>query len=473
MEKHKRVVLVTCLSAYFLSIVMLYQMSPFFMRYATQEVHADPAAVGLIFAALPFASFLGAVPATRFVSKVGPRRALSLGLFFLAVGTGAFGMCKSVVAWVLWRFVQGFATAPVYCVISSTLASTFTGEGEFARVNGYQEIMANIGFSIGPMLGGAMYEWGGFEAPFVISAIAHTLFVVVFEFVPDKMYDPPESLLDNEAKETREDLAQHDPETNQMGVWEVMFRRVVLVTGITSLSPGIWGSLEPVMADHFRATLGNISDSTVGAIMAAPALSATLAAIVVPRLSHRVSDLAFMLGGFLMMAIGLSGFCLPDPGDDPEVASGGLPTGSPAQWALQLISLNVCGFGFAVAWTPCMPSLVESAAGQVVENTGMDRHSAVQRVSTPIAAVFSGGSALGEALGPIIGGSAVGAVGFDGMSRIYMVVLFAYCGLLAREMVADRKKMGIVVPDAKISPAMHFHSTTMSGIKERAMSFGT
>merc|ERR1719382_606378 len=95
---------------------------------------------------------------------------------------------------------------------------------------------------------------------------------------------------------------------------------------------------------------------------------------------------------------------VPLPGQDPYVAELGLERGSSAQWMLQIGSMSIAGFGFTAAWTPCLPTLIETASDKVALETGASHAVATQRVSAPVAAVFNAAAAIGEASGPLLGG---------------------------------------------------------------------
>merc|ERR1719424_2146474 len=107
-------------------------MSPFFQPYAQATTGATTTTVGLIYSALPFASFVCSFAVAGVVTRVGSRVALGGGLLLLAGSSLGFGLARSVPAWFLWRSIQGAATAPIYTSISCMLADTFTAEGEFA-----------------------------------------------------------------------------------------------------------------------------------------------------------------------------------------------------------------------------------------------------------------------------------------------------------------------------------------------------
>ena len=123
---------------------MIYQMSPFFEVYARESCDASTLTVGFIFAAMPASSFLGNLAMDGMIRRFGVDVMMNFGLILLAGSSLGFGLSKSVLGWVCWRAVQGLATAPIYTSISTCLARTFTGEGEFHRVCGLQEVCGNV-----------------------------------------------------------------------------------------------------------------------------------------------------------------------------------------------------------------------------------------------------------------------------------------------------------------------------------------
>eukprot|EP00439_Symbiodinium_sp_Y106_P021144 s3223_g2.t1 len=155
-DEARRWTLISCLGAYFLSMAMIYQMSPFFQIYAKETCGASEATVGLIFAVMPSACFLGNFGMDRMISRLGVETTLNVGLALLAFSSLGFGLARTVQGWLFWRVLQGFATAPIYTSISTRLARSYTGNGEFHQVVGIQEMLGNSGVTIAPLLGGVV-----------------------------------------------------------------------------------------------------------------------------------------------------------------------------------------------------------------------------------------------------------------------------------------------------------------------------
>mmetsp|Transcript_42878 Transcript_42878/g.93289 ORF Transcript_42878/g.93289 Transcript_42878/m.93289 type:complete len:453 (+) Transcript_42878:87-1445(+) len=378
------VVLVTCLGAYFLSMAMIYQMSPFFEVYARKSCGASSLTVGFIFAAMPMSSFVGNLGMDGMIRRFGVEVMMNVGLILLAASFLGFGLSQNVTGWLCWRSMQGFATAPIYTSISTRLARTFTGEGEFHRVVGLQEVCGNVGVTLGPLLGGMLFQYGGFSLPFIVSAGLHLLFVGI-------------SLLSICCKETKSGSEEAEPsdahgleagpisEDPTVTICSVATVRLLLLSGISTLCLGVWGAFEPLLADHFVKILGHIDHTFIGFLMSLSAVPSTFAAMAVPSLLRCVRAKWLMAGGLVIYGFG-------------SFSMGSWELLSP--WASQIGGLLLIGCGWGLCWTPVLPSMVEAAVAQLKDTPAdQGRHA----VSPAVSSVFNASAALGEAVGPLMG----------------------------------------------------------------------
>lgn len=485
----RRRIFISTMTATFISSAMLYQLTPFFLAYAEKSVGASPKMVGLIFSAMPFASFMAALPTGHFVSIYGSQEAMQLGLLLLAVASLAFGLSNSIFGWLFWRMMQGIATAPVYTAITVDLADEFDGPGEFGWVIGWQEAVASAGFAVGPLLGGVLYQWGGFLAPFAASAVVHTIFVIcAFIGFPEKANadsDDGEAapspavkswglpwgpglpaplpsaapslgaeavvaagLLEplmgkvveiskiEEGKEEEEEKAEEEEEC--VSWHEVFYGPIVWLTGACALSTSIWGAIDPVFADHFGACVGNVEESTVGMILSMPAVSNMLAALCVHRLVGASSGVAMISAGLFIMGVCAGLLGLAEPSD-----ANGLEPGTFFQWTTQILLLNIMGFASGICWTPVLPEMVHIAASKVASSRGQ-KSASVWLVSPAISAIFNAASMAGEAIGPSAGGLVTASLGFQPMTSLISVtfVLFSVCLWTAYRSAANRGGRG-------------------------------
>ncbi|CAJ1356814.1 unnamed protein product [Effrenium voratum] len=335
LSAEKRMTLVSCLGAYFLSMAMIYQMSPFFQMYARETCGASTATVGLIFAAMPSACFVGNLPMDRMLTRFGVEAMLNSGLLLLAVASVGFGLSDSVAGWMFWRSLQGLATAPIYTSISTRLARSFTGEGEFNRVVGLQEVCGNVGVTIGPFLGGTLFQHGGFFLPFAVSAVLHVIFLLVTLW-QDTRRSQARPLVEGEEAEDLQD----DPSVT---VGRVSSCRVLLLGGISGLCLGVWGGYEPILGDYFHRVLGPISQTLTGFLMSLSAVPSTFVTMAVPFIAERLGPQVPITAGLLIYGTGCallgSASVLPP-------------------WPAVISGLLLVGSGWALCWTPVLPTMV-------------------------------------------------------------------------------------------------------------------
>eukprot|EP00438_Fugacium_kawagutii_P011476 Skav235194 [mRNA] locus=scaffold1938:159175:160340:+ [translate_table: standard] len=250
------VVLVTCLGAYFLSMAMIYQMSPFFEVYARKSCGASSITVGFIFAAMPASCFLANLVMDGMIRRFGVEAMMNSGLILLAASSLGFGLSKSVVGWLCWRAVQGVATAPIYTSISTRLALSFTGEGEFHRVVGLQEVFGNVGVTVGPLLGGMLFQHGGFALPFIISAALHLMFVGISVIgLLCKKAETKDAGVADVPSSVAEEVGTQQSEQPHMTICSVASVRLLLLAGISTLCLGVWGAFEPLLGHWILTSL--------------------------------------------------------------------------------------------------------------------------------------------------------------------------------------------------------------------------
>jgi len=382
----RALILVTCLGAYFLSMAMIYQMSPFFEVYARETCNASTLTVGFIFAAMPASAFFGNLAMDGMIRKFGVQAMLNCGLLLLAVSSLGFGFSSSVPSWMCWRVGQGLATAPIYTSISTRLARTFTGEGEFHRVVGLQEVCGNVGFTIGPLLGGALFQNGGFSLPFITSAGLHLLLIgISLASLPWKAKTNQGTSDPSEAAGADSGALPDMKENSAVTTCSVTSLRLVLLAGIPMLCLGVWGGYEPLLGDHFVQVLGPINHTMIGFLISLAAVPSTFAAMSVPALLKCFGAKWLMTGGLLSYACGnfvLGSWTFLTP------------------WASQIGGLLLIGCGWGLCWTPVLPSMVNAAASKLTDTPSeLARH----QVSPPVSSIFNASAALGEAVGPLLG----------------------------------------------------------------------
>ncbi|KAL3444145.1 MFS transporter [Aspergillus insuetus] len=93
---------------------------------------------------------------------------LLLGLIVLGVATALLCIGTHIALWIVGRLLQGAAVAVVWAVGLALLVDT-VGEDELGQAIGYVSMGLSIGVLAGPLVGGAVYEHGGYYAVFGVA----------------------------------------------------------------------------------------------------------------------------------------------------------------------------------------------------------------------------------------------------------------------------------------------------------------
>jgi MFS family permease len=121
--------------------------------------------VGVIFSAHPIAEILFCPLGSALCRKLGRSTVFRFGLLLLSIGTCAFGLAPSVGYFILSRLISGVGSTFVQVAGLAQLMQH--SEKHLARNLGILEMMAGIGYAIGPLLGGILYSHIGLEMTYM------------------------------------------------------------------------------------------------------------------------------------------------------------------------------------------------------------------------------------------------------------------------------------------------------------------
>ncbi|KAJ5506876.1 Tetracycline resistance protein TetA/multidrug resistance protein MdtG [Penicillium expansum] len=112
-------------------------------------------------ALLAFAPVVGYI-ADRFESRRWP---LLVGLIALAAATALLCVGTNIALWIVGRLFQGAAAAVVWTAGLALMVDT-VGKDDLGQAIGYVSMAISVGTLAGPLLGGVVYENGGYYAVF-------------------------------------------------------------------------------------------------------------------------------------------------------------------------------------------------------------------------------------------------------------------------------------------------------------------
>jgi MFS family permease len=128
---------------------------------------ASPTMIGLLFASFGVTLLGVSIPIGSLSDRIGRRWPLVAGMGLLAGSTLAFAYATSLPWLFAARLLQGAADAITWGVGFALVADLY-GPSERGRVMGFVMSGSNLGFMLGPSIGGWLYENGGATVPFLL-----------------------------------------------------------------------------------------------------------------------------------------------------------------------------------------------------------------------------------------------------------------------------------------------------------------
>ncbi len=246
----------------------------------TGRLGASPTTIGLLFASFGVTLLAVSVPVGRLSDRIGRRLPLVIGMAILAASTMLFAFAQTLPWLFVARLLQGAADAITWGVGFALVADLYTA-AERGRVMGLVMSGSNLGFMLGPSIGGWLYESGGPQVPFLLVTALAVLGVAGFLWIP---LPPPGGV--------REDVPFHTLVRSP----DIAACAVVLV-----VVSGTMSMFEPVLALHLSSELG-LTPGRVGLVFGVAAVASTVLHPVYGRLADRVGGRRLMILGMVVGA---------------------------------------------------------------------------------------------------------------------------------------------------------------------------
>ncbi|XP_064597183.1 MFS-type transporter SLC18B1-like [Liolophura sinensis] len=381
----QKFLLLNVLLSDFLTSCCLSLLAPFFPQEAHNKNISDSIS-GWIFGVYSLTQFVFAPICGKLLPTIGGRFMYLSGGFWSGACTILFGFLQYVpvdndggTAFIALCFSLRIVLA-IGCAALQTAGYAFSFNefpNSVATVFGIMEVFVGLGFMAGPALGGLLYEVGGFYLPFVVvGGLILASVPINYCFIPEL-----------------EEVDEGEGEGSVMNLLKmpsIVVMNIVVVVGSV-----IWSILDPTLAPRLNEF--SLSPSIVGLIFLLMSAFYALTAPLWGRMADKMKDNKLLLiPGFIFSAISLLLL-----GPSPIF---GLGSDYNQLW-LNVVSLCLLGISCSLAIIPSFDVFLDLA-----ETVGFEENVNTYGV---VAGLWSSMNALGDFIGPSIGGVLLTSVGFQ------------------------------------------------------------
>lgn len=361
--------------------------------------------IGIIFGVLQLVLLLLQPIFGKYLNKIGIKFLFVSGILLGSGSAVAFGFMKQSPSG--WTYF-------IMCLLCRSVSGVGASMGLTYAIVGYYfpdriasfvallEVCTGIGLMTGPVLGGFLYQLGGFGLPFfTLGGVQFLLFVLAFLFFPN-----PQNT--TSANPNSSEPSKNEPDTLPMGpllmVPRFSLTLLMLFCGCVSIN-----FVEPNIQVHLMPL--NLAPVELGFVFFIPAL---IYVMVTPFVGYFCDKYPKSQPWFMIVSAFLSMVAYSLIGPLPFL-----------NMELKL-STFLIGFGlFAISYTGLIIP-VYAELNSIALASGYPNDLRTQGL---ISGLFGGIHSLGALLGPSIGGFLVDWIGFD-MATFIIVILFFICGLM-------------------------------------------
>ncbi|MGX8794727.1 MFS transporter [Fusibacter sp. JL298sf-3] len=264
-----------------------------FIPFFIQELGVtDPESIriytGILSAApaltMAFMSPVWGMLSDRFGQKLMIQRAMLAAVFII----GGMGFAQSVAMLIILRFLQGFFTGTV--TASSAFVAVNTPNHKLSYALGVLSSSTFIGYSMGPLLGGAVAENFGYRMSFYIGAVLMLVGFLLVTFIVKPIHLPD-----------REQAVRVKVKRKWSELLSVSILMLLLMLFLQRLTRSLFSPFVPLYIQEITGTIEGAASKT-GYINGAVGLVSALSAFIISHLSNRYDKVKMIQ---LMLAIGV------------------------------------------------------------------------------------------------------------------------------------------------------------------------
>ncbi|GMT05176.1 hypothetical protein PENTCL1PPCAC_27350, partial [Pristionchus entomophagus] len=358
---------------------------------------------GIVFGIFELVMFIVAPIFGKNMIRIGSKNMFTFGLGLTGITAILFGFLNylpegPLFFWMslLVRCLEAIGDAAF--VTSSFAISARCFPGRISVIVGIMETFAGLGFTAGPLIGGFLYEMGGFQMPFLVLGSILIGATVLSCFLVDSHDDDP---VDEDAKGMLDMLRIPH-------IWLMVFAIIVCSISLSFL--------DPTLEAHLRTF--NLTPTLVGLMFllcgGVYTLSAPFWGFLIDR--FHCTDALMLFGAvFTILAMFIIGPAPFMPFEKDLVVIG--------------IALTILGLAAGALYIPTFQGCLDVVKKHGYEDTF--------QTYGCVSGVFQSAFAFGGFFGPTVGGAVVQRMGFEwtttalgGVLCLFVVVFFIFHGCL-------------------------------------------
>ncbi|KAI9168562.1 hypothetical protein H9P43_007935 [Blastocladiella emersonii ATCC 22665] len=391
----------------FVDMVVYGAIVPILPSLAHDELDIDEASLGFLFGSYALGLLISTPPIAYLSDRYRNRKwPMVLGLAGLTGTTIMFALAKTYWQLLAARVLQGFSAGAPWTVGLSLLADVYPSAA-LGSVIGPVLACNHAGFLAGPVIGGWLFQYAGYMAPFAFAAalaaanLALRLVVDESPHMAAAAQGEVEPLLAHAGSD--ETLTEVPPRPAEpLGMLDLLRGRPVqLSILVTVVVGGIFSGLEPTLPLHLGAAY-RLSPSAIGSVFVS---------LIVPSMftSTAAGQLSDRYGGGAVLAVGLALLAILAP----LAAIPHLPL-----WGM-VCALVLFGGAQGFAMTPVIPAMARYVASR-----GSSSYASVY-------ANFNLAYSVAILLGPSVAGNLYAKLGFAAEMWIFAGTLAALLVVIA------------------------------------------
>ncbi|KFB44107.1 AGAP002369-PA-like protein [Anopheles sinensis] len=349
----------------------------------THAHHGQDTATGILFASKAIVQLMVNPFSGALIDRIGYDLPMMVGLIIMFLSTMVFACGRSYSMLFFARSLQGVGSAFADTSGLAMIADRFTEEAERTKALGIALAFISFGCLVAPPFGGALYQFAGKEVPFVILALISLMdgFMLLLVMKPIK-----------------ETLAErHEVKPPSVPIWRLLMDPYIAVcAGALMMSNVALAFLEPTISLWMEDNL-TTDNWKIGMVWLPAFFPHVLGVVITVKMARQYPEKQWLMAAGGLALEGLCCFIIPFSS------------------SYIMLMIPICGicFGIALIDTALLPTL-----GYLVD---------IRYVSVygSIYAIADISYSMAYAVGPIIAGGVVEAIGFTALN-----FLIAFSNLL-------------------------------------------